>query len=72
MAGKTPASIWSGEFRIGELVLICHILDDGSRIIEQESMINFMKWLENSDVPNQKDIEQFGGWLHGKSPDSKP
>lgn len=45
-----PASIWSGEMRFGPLTMKCHVLDDGSRIIEQESVLEFMAWIQSGDV----------------------
>lgn len=33
-----PVSVWSGSFRIGELELKCHVLSDGRRVMEADSI----------------------------------
>ena len=37
--------IWSGSFMIGDIEIKCHVLEDGTRIIEKDSIHN----LFNSD-----------------------
>lgn len=37
----TPNVVRSGELSIGGVVLKCHVLEDGRRIIEEDSLIDF-------------------------------
>ena len=71
---KTPESIWQGEFRLSpDLTMKCHVLSDGTRIIEEQSVIAFLEWLKrgvsiDDDVDGFKD---FVKWQAGKG-GSKP
>ena len=40
---KTPESIWQGEFRLSpDLPMKWHVLSDGTRMIEEQSVIAFL------------------------------
>ena len=40
---KTPESIWQGEFRLSpDLTMKWHVLSDGTRMIEEQSVIAFL------------------------------
>lgn len=62
-----PIAVWSGEFRLFGGVIKCHVLDDGRRIIEADSLAD----LFNPHGPTERspeveaEIEQFLRWLHG-------
>lgn len=38
MTDHLPRAVWSGSFMIGEIEMRCHVLEDGRRIIDAESM----------------------------------
>jgi hypothetical protein len=68
MTTPIPHAIWSGEFSIGSLTLKCHVLSDGRRVIEQESVADFMNWLEHGDIRREEFegfAEQFATWARG-------
>ena len=64
-----PVAAWSGGLRIGHLVLHCHVLDNGKRIIEEESVIAFMAWLTDPATPTA-DLGRFSveyaTWMRGE------
>jgi hypothetical protein len=69
VSAELPKAAWSGEIRFGPCVLKCHVLDDGRRIIEQESFEAFMRWFENAEP---KDLEQgaadYQAFMRGVTP----
>ena len=72
---KTPESIWQGEFRLSpDLTMKCHVLSDGTRIIEEQSVIAFLEWLKrgvsiDEDVDGFKD---FVKWQAGTGAQNQP
>lgn len=61
-------SVWSGEVRMGSLVMRCHVLDDGTRIVEKESVERFMAWL-GSDVSEDEVRDAataYSAFAHGR------
>ena len=61
-----PVSVSTTTLKIGDLELVCHVLDDGTRVVEEESVFNFLSWLE-SDLPtSQEEIERVADWIKGK------
>ena len=71
MSGEVniPNVVWSGELRAFGLVLKCHVLDNGMRVVLEESVIAFLKWIE-SDTTKPDDVGNFAAeyaaWIHGK------
>ena len=61
---EIPQSVWSGTFTIFGVEVKCHCLDDGSRIIEADSMEELMEAMEAPDEP-LGDIEAFMRWNDG-------
>lgn len=53
---SAPRSIAAHEFTFGGLTLRCHVLDNGERVIEEDSFVAFIDWLEN------------GPWVHPEDP----
>jgi hypothetical protein len=39
---ELPAAVWSGTFNVWGIEMRCHVLNDGTRIIEKESFDKFM------------------------------
>ena len=44
---REPKAVWSGEFSFSGLTMKCHVLDTGQRIIEEESVKAFLKWMKD-------------------------
>jgi hypothetical protein len=62
----TPVSIWSGSFSVCGIELRCHVLDTGERVIEGESLENFMAALEDGALDStQGDLTAFLRWQKG-------
>ena len=51
-------AIRSGELKLGGLIMKVHVLEDGTRIIEEQSMLDFINTL-NEGLFNQQDAEEF-------------
>jgi hypothetical protein len=61
-----PHVVWSGEFAFGGITMRCHVLDDGQRVIEEESVNAFLAWLEDCSPEDAKSFdEQFAMWVRG-------
>lgn len=52
-----PKSTKEGVLNIGSLQLKVFVLDNGQRVIDEESVQNFMKWLVNG---TKEEVEKFG------------
>lgn len=52
-----PTAVWSGEFEIVPgVTLKVHVLDDGQRIIEEESFAAFLEWMGLPDTVMSDEI----------------
>ena len=63
-----PQSIWSGSFTLFGVEIECHILDDGQRIIEAESierLFEAMARVDDRKAPEPDEMDSFGRWLQG-------
>ena len=56
-------SIKSGTIKLGELELKCHVLEDGQRVIEEQSVIDFFKWMESGNFTDE-DANKFATELN--------
>ena len=65
---SVPKSVWQGSFHIGGIELICHVLDDGTRIIDKESLEHFFASLESNEFDADGDLEAFAIWQRGINP----
>jgi hypothetical protein len=58
-----PTSVWQGSFQLFGVEVKCHVLSDGQRIIEADSMENLM---EAMGIPgatlDHAEIEKFTKW----------
>jgi hypothetical protein len=61
-----PRSVWSGEFKLGSVTMKCHTLDNGQRVIEQESVLEFFAAIEAGAVIDHDAMEAFGRWQRGQ------
>lgn len=61
-----PQSIWQGTFTMFGVEVRCHVLDDGRRIIEAESMTELLNAMASCNrVVDPKEIEGFAKWQKG-------
>ncbi len=65
MADNIPKSIMQGELKIGNFILKTHVLDDGRRIIEEESLIEFFAYLANGGRVTTEDGEGLAKFIRG-------
>ena len=52
---KLPKATNSGEIKLGDIVLKVYVLDDGRRVIDEESVNKFFEYLSN---PNSKQASE--------------
>ena len=63
-----PQAIWSGTFTVFGVEMKCHVLNDGRRVIEAESLEKlFEVWAAGEAVP-LGDINDFARWQQGVEP----
>ena len=66
MTDKTPVSTHQANINIGGYVLKCHVLDNGERIIETESLEGFFEYLSQPDTAlSEQDVMDFGRFMRG-------
>lgn len=63
-----PSAVWEGCFTLFGVEIWCCVLDDGTRIIEQESFEAFMRALANPPGPlDRQELDRFVAWRNGDS-----
>jgi hypothetical protein len=62
---KPPTSIASSSFQIFGVTVRCHVLDDGQRIIEEESVAALLEAMSDLTQPDMGDLESFNRWMRG-------
>lgn len=61
-----PEPVWSGSFMLGNCEMKCHVMPDGTRIIEEESLANFFMG-EVADTEKFHDqLLEFAKWSKSK------
>jgi hypothetical protein len=62
-----PVSVWSGTFKIMGVEIRCHVLDNGQRIIEEESLQDFISALADGNMSpiDIAELHQFVLWHKG-------
>lgn len=61
-----PTSVWQGTFTLLGVEIRCHVLSDGQRIIEPESMDEFFRLSANSNAEiDQAELLRFSRWKAG-------
>lgn len=58
-----PTAVWSGNFHVFGVDLKCHVLSDGRRIIEADSLQQMFVAMVTSDDPG--DLAVFARWQRG-------
>lgn len=52
----TPRAIASSEISISGLVMRCYVLDNGERLIDEDSFVAFLRWLETGEFSSDDAI----------------
>ena len=65
MTERIPTAVKSGELKIGDVVLKTHVLNDGQRIIEEESMIAFFEYLASGGSLTGEDAKNVARFVKG-------
>lgn len=67
---KPPKSISQGTLRILGVDLECHVLDDGRRVFDAESVERFLVALEDPDAPDitEADAEAIAAFTRAVAP----
>jgi len=66
MTEKLPKVAYSSELKMGDLVLKVHVLDDGRRIIEEESVLKFIEWLSSPAAGHSREeIDNLAKFIKG-------
>lgn len=63
-----PQSIWQGSFKLYGIDVRCHVLSDGRRIIEAESMAALLEAMASplqQPLEEAGDIAAFARWQRG-------
>lgn len=62
-----PHPVWSGSFMLGGVEMKCHVLSNGQRIIEAESIHSFFSAFGDEAAPEVDDaeLEKFVHWQRG-------
>lgn len=61
MSDSTPKAVYSGIVKLGDFALKVHLLEGGSTVVEEESMLDFLKWLGSASHPlfSAKEVSEF-------------
>ena len=62
---ELPRSIWEGLFNLFGVEVRCHVLEDGQRIIEADSIARLFGAMASSDEMDRSAMEEFTQWLKG-------
>jgi hypothetical protein len=60
-----PKAIWEGEIVVMGIPLRCFVLEDGRRIIDADSMVDFLESLVNLQPGTDSEFAELVQFLHG-------
>lgn len=66
MSDQTLKSIWEGSFRIFGVEVRCHVLSDGRRIIEADSINALLEAMATGNAADIGDLGAFTCWQRGE------
>jgi hypothetical protein len=66
MMDKPPQAVWEGSFMVLGVEMKCHVLDDGRRIVEAESLEKLFSDAVSFDDQETEELANFAMWLKGK------
>jgi len=61
-----PTSVWQGSFHVLGVEVKCHVLSDGQRIIEMDSMSSLLEAMDGNLTITDKEFEEFAKWQKGR------
>jgi hypothetical protein len=65
---ELPQPVWSGAFNVIGVEVRCHVLSDGRRIIEADSVEQLLAAMADPEVDNDDaGLEAFARWRAGVS-----
>lgn len=65
-AEEIPTTTWSGTFTVFGVELKCHVLSNGQRVVEADSMHALMDRMEASGGAQDDRMEEFAKWQMGR------
>ena len=65
MSDEIPKAVWSGTFSVGGIEMQCHVLDNGQRLIDAESMERFVSAAGSVSVDTDG-VAALSRWLRGQ------
>ena len=68
MPDDVRTSVWQGSFTLFGVELQCHLLDDGQRVIEADSMAALHNAMAQPDmtIGADEEVDEFACWLHSQ------
>ena len=70
MSEAPPEPVYQGSISIMGVELKVHVLDDGRRIIESESFVDFCEALGKGPKPTTEEIETLARFMKGTEPNA--
>lgn len=61
-----PVSVWQGELQMCGVTLHVHVLDDGSRIIEGDSVAALLEAFASGARVDEAEAAAFARWQRGE------
>jgi hypothetical protein len=58
-------SVWQGELTMLGVTLHLHVLDDGTRVIEEQDVVAFMAAMERGGSLSEEEAAAFARWQRG-------
>jgi hypothetical protein len=65
MLEALPHSVWTGSFHVLGVEMKCHVLSDGSRIIESDSVQKLLDAMASPGELEEGDLAAFSRWQRG-------
>lgn len=69
MEKALPKAIWSGEFELAGVSMKCHVLENGQRVIDEDSVVAFLEALATTTQTAddfEADVARFAAWMRGR------
>ncbi len=67
MGDRAAESAWQGTFQLFGVDVHCHVLSDGRRIIEANSMNALLEAMANGAGADVGDLDAFTRWQRGET-----
>lgn len=63
---RMHSTVWSGTFRLLGIDVKCHVLDNGQRVVEADSMMALMKAIQDgNEFGDPQQLVEFSRWRAG-------